>query len=183
MYGNSDIVFVLYNNMDYVVFNYRNGNVLKQSINSNKDLVSYFTSYITNTSTSNKNSKNYKDSLNLISKIKRKGISDVLEEDNENNSIVVDSYTSIYNPVTEKYEVYNVPNMDIDGDSDITLDEVLNDTSTSNIIDNNLVLYNYYIGTDIRNRKILLSVLAIVSTIFIGIGLSIILLKKNILKK
>lgn len=189
MYNDSDIVFVLYENGDYIVFNYLTGKVIEEKMSSNKDLVSYFTSYFTNTRVTNKKSKKYNESEKLISKINKKGISEVLGSENDNSKTKVNgNYTAIYNPVTENYEIYRLPN--VDGlSSSISggvrregLDEVLTRTSTSNKINNNLVLYNYYIGDGERKKTILISVLLIVSAIIIGISGATLLLKRNLRK-
>ena len=189
MYDESDIIFVLYENNDYVVFNYRNGEVIEESMENSNDLISYFTSYFTNTSTSNKNARSYQDSLSLIKKIKTKDMDAVLGKEeqtsgNKQTTSVVDAeYTSVYNPVTEKYEVYKIPSAYDNSASAEPLDAVLTEASTTNEIDNNNVLYHFYIGKAKQKKTLIISVLAIVVSIISGIGVAIFLLRKNMAVK
>ena len=182
LYKDSDIVFVLYENGDYVVFNYRNGNIIDQKNTNSNDLVSYFKSYINNTKVSNNNINEYKNTQELIGKIEKNSISKVLgEEEGKKKSLADDSYETIYNPVTKKYEIYKLPNS-IEEDRE-SIETVLNSESISNKINNNQTLYRYYIGKQENNQRILLSVLIIISSIFVGIGVAVFLLRRNIAKK
>lgn len=179
IYHDSNIIMVLYENNDYIVFNYRTGRVIQQSI-KNKDPLSYFKSYITNRGISNLNKKQYNDSLKLIKKIEKKKPSIVLGDNNIKESNVVDSYTTFYNPVTKKYEIYQINNDSIDNDS---LEEIISQSSISNEIDENPVLFNYYVGNKKKSNMVISSILVIVSIIFMSIIMSIVLLRRNLFRK
>ena len=183
MYGDSDIIAVNYINGDYVIFNYHNGDILKQDLkNTGSTVMSYFNSYFNNTAIVNSNHRQYQDTLNLMSKLKEKSVEKVLGSDavNSDTQVIDDNYINIYNPTTKKYEVFKVDNINASGTSDIV--NQISSNSLSNTIDNNVVLYNYYIGKQERNRTILVSVLGIVGLIIMGIISGILLLKRNLNK-
>ena len=181
LYNDSDIVFVLYNNSDYVIFNYKNGNVIEQSMRNSTDLAQYFVSSFGNKSVRNNKKKDYQESLNLVQKIENKDIDTVLGRETTDQSIVEGSYKTVYNPTTKKYEIYKIPSINDDFSNKANLDEVLSSKSISNVIDNDMALYGYYIGTEKRNRTILFGVITIISSIILGIVVAIFLLKRNIL--
>ena len=178
IYHNSNIIMVLYKNDDYVVFNYRNGRIIKQST-KNKDPFSYFKSYITSSSTSNLNKKKYQESLKLIKKVEKKKPSIVLGDTNTKDSNIIESYTTFYNPVTKKYEIYQINNESIENGS---FGDIISQSSVSNEIDGNPILYNYYIGKEIQNKSAVNWLLIIILSIFSGIIMSIVLLRRNLYK-
>ena len=182
MYGDSNIVFVLYNNNDYIVFDYLSGKVISKSYKNSNDLESYFKSNFGSNLIVNKKYKNYNQSIDLIKKLNEKDINSVLGRDIPEKYISSKTYTTVYNPVTESYEVYEMPNINNEGTNGKTLNTVLTNESTSNTINNNQVLFNYYIGTEKRNRNVVISVLSIIISIFVGIIISVVLLKKNLKK-
>ena len=104
-----------------------------------------------------------------MSKLKEKSVEKVLGSDavNSDTQVIDDNYINIYNPTTKKYEVFKVDNINASGTSDIV--NQISSNSLSNTIDNNVVLYNYYIGKQERNRTILVSVLGIVGLKIMGI--------------
>ena len=183
LYHDSDILVVRYQNSDYVIFNYRTGVVIEQSMGGNHDLVSYFLSSFGNTKVTNKKYKNYQKSIDLIEKIKDKDINSVLGKETPKESIIEKSYETVYNPATKKYEIYRVPNINDDFSQEKELDVVLTEKSITNEIDNNLVLYRYYIGDSERRQTILYGVFIIISSLFIGIFMATLLLRKNLFRK
>ncbi len=181
IYNNSDIIFVSYENGDYVVFNYRNGKIIEQSMkNTSSNVLSYFGTHFTNDRVANNRYNDYKESLDLINKLKKKSTDKVLnnDESNEKASLLEDTYISTYNSATNKYEVFKINSAN--DSNNAVLSTQLSSNSTSNMIDNNVVLYNYYIGTEKRNQTILLSVLGIVVILFLGIATGVIMLRFNI---
>ena len=183
IYNSSNLIYVLYKNNDYVIFNYINGNILEEYKENSKDLKSYFISSFGNTTLNNTNNKKYQESKELVEKLKERNINTVLNNGTkDNHSIVESNYKTIYNPTTNKYEIYEVPNINDDYENTISLDNVLNKESISNKIDNNLVLYKYYIGEDNRKKSLLVGVISIVIAILIAIIISTEILRKNILK-
>lgn len=184
LYGDSNLIYILYENYDYIVFNYKNGNIVKKSMTNSNDLVSYFVSSFGNTKVKNDQINNYQNSLGVIDKIKKKDFNSVLgrESVSKNQSIVEPNYETVYNPTTKKYDIYKVPNINDDFSEEAMLDKSLTEESLSNTIDNNLVLYRYYIGEEKRNRTILLSVIMIISSLMVGIFVATILLRKNLLR-
>ena len=178
IYHDSNIIMVLYENDDYVVFNYRNGRIIKQST-KNKDPFSYFKSYITSSSTGNLNKKKYQDSLKLIKKVEKKKPSIVLGDTNTKDSNIIDSYTTFYKPEKKKYEIYQINNESIENGS---FEDIISQSSVSNEIEGNPILYNYYIGKEIHNKSVVNWFLIIILSIFSGIIISIILLRRNLYK-
>ena len=148
--------------------------------NTSSNVLSYFGTHFTNDRVANNRYNDYKESLDLINKLKKKSTDKVLnnDESNEKASLLEDTYISTYNSATNKYEVFKINSAN--DSNNAVLSTQLSSNSTSNMIDNNVVLYNYYIGTEKRNQTILLSVLGIVVILFLGIATGVIMLRFNI---
>ena len=181
IYNDSNIIMVLYKNGDYVVFNYRNGEVLSKVNSKKNDIISYYSSYMKNNNLKNKNNKEYQSSLQLKKKLETKGTDLVLEEQTDSNQDVYHSYIDVYNPVTNKYEIYQIAAKYQDKKT-VSLNKDLKESSKTNEIYNNKVLYEYYIGDRIKKRTLIVGVVGIMVTILFGIITSTILLNRNLKK-
>ena len=179
MYNSSDIIFVLYEDGNYVVFNYKTGKVIEENKSVIEDVFSYFVSSFSKVNTSNSKIDEYSDSKELEEKLEDKSIKEVLtsSEDTSKVSNITSTYSTIYNPVTTKYEVYEIPVNDSSVPSDVI--DKLSSPSTNYVIKNNSKLNNYYFGTAKTKKNILLSVGIIMSSLIGGIILLLVIIKRQ----
>ena len=181
IYNSSDIIFVLYNDGNYVVFNYKTGKTIIENKTNAEDIFSYFISSFSKVSTNNSKIDDYSDSKELESKLEDKTIKEVLNSTTSNDSTKVNSitstYSSIYNPVTSKYEVYEIPVNDSSIPSDVI--DKLSSPSTNYVIESNSKLNNYYFGIGRTKKNILLSVGIIMSSLIAGIILLLIIIRRQ----
>ena len=179
MYNSSDIIFVLYEDGNYVVFNYKTGKVIEENKSVIEDVFSYFVSSFSKVKTSNSKINEYSDSKELEEKLEDKSIKEVLtsSEDTSKVSNITSTYSTIYNPVTTKYEVYEIPVNDSSVPSDVI--DKLSSPSTNYVIKNNSKLNNYYFGTAKTKKNILLSVGIIMSSLIGGIILLLVIIKRQ----
>lgn len=179
IYDSSDIIFVLYDDGNYVVFNYKTGKIIAENKSNIESVFSYFISSFSKVSTNNSKFDDYSDSKELESKLEEKSIKEVLNSTTDNDSSKVNSitstYSSVYNPVTNKYEVYEIPVNDSSVPSDVI--DKLSGPSTNYVIEGNSKLNNYYFGTGKTKKNILLSVSIIMSSLIGGIILLLTIIK------
>ena len=175
-HNKSNIIFVQYENGNHIVFNYRNGNTIDKSLDNDKDITNYFKSYFNSTPLNNKKINDYYESKKIVEKLEKNSISDVLGK-NDDLEITNDKYTTTFNPVTNKYEIFKISNS-VDNKSN--LEEELVSPSVSNTIDNNPILYRYYVGKKKLNSNTFISIFVIVAVIVSGIVITTILLRNNL---
>ena len=106
----------------------------------------------------------------------------VENEMNSTQNTILDLYTSVYNPVTEKYEIYQIPNASSEKNTNNQLDIIFTDASTSNVIEANPILYHYYIGKEKHQKSVVISVFTILLVIVTGIAFSIVILRRYLRK-
>lgn len=179
IYNSSDIIFVLYDDGNYLVFNYRTGKIIIENKNNIENIYSYFVNSFSKVSFNNSKIVDYSNSKELESKLEEKSIKEVLNSTTSNDGTKVDSvmstYSSIYNPVTSKYEVYEIPVNDSSLPSNVI--DKLSSPSTNYVIESNSKLNNYYFGTGKTKKNILLSVSIIMSSLIGGIILLLTIIK------
>ena len=180
--NNSNLIFVLYEDGNYILFDYHTGNIVLENKENKESIFSYFKESIKEISNKKiKKDNEYKKAKQLAQKITEKPIDEVLNKDisNEiikNNNIV----TSVYNPVTKKYILYEISDSN-HGNSD-SITNVFNNISISETIENNDTLYEYYNGTGEKQKKLILSATIIIGAILSLIIFATIFLFKNMKK-
>ena len=169
MTKNTDNLLVEYKDGSYVAFNYRTGQVISEFKDKNVDLIDYIKDYIeisTDKAKVTSTNKSYEEAKALVSKLNKKSINQVLKGDDAGQSapeLYSRKYSIVYNPTTDKYDVYEMPAKSQTGQK--SLAKALS-TTVDSIIDSNPVLVKYY-----RNNEG--AKINKVSAIFITIGVVI----------
>lgn len=174
----TDNLLVEYKNGSYIAFNYRTGQIISEYKEKNVDFIDYVKEYLEISAdkakvTSTNNS--YEEAKKLVSKLNKKSINQVLKKDDEGTNtpeLYSRKYSIVYNPTTEKYDVYEIPTK---SQNQKTLTKSLS-TSVDSIIDSNPTLVKYYRGNDGKKINEISSILItigviiaiIISTIFVG---------------
>ena len=198
---NSDVkeVEVIYKNGDKIKFNYQTGEVISSekgnSTNSTESsgLFDYLVKKISEIGDSNSDVSQeivskYEESKELQDKLEKTSVEEAIEkqsdsnyiengvittENNEtNNSLKENKYISMYNEETGQYEIYN--------------EEELLDTSKEEVVSENEKIeandLNEYYASEGKTRNTKMGIVWIVISI-IGVGIILIILKKNLKKK
>ena len=195
---NSDVkeVEVTYKNGDKVKFNYQTGEIISSSESDTSNgvgLFNYIKDKISGIGNSNFNVSQeivnkYQDSKELQTKLEETSVEEAIEKQNNsnyiengvtttenietNNSIIENKYISMYNETTGEYEIYNEEEL-----LDTSKEEVVSENEK--IEANNLSEY-YASEGETKNTK--MGIVWIVISI-IGVGIILIILKKNLKKK
>ena len=197
---NSDVkeVEVTYKNGDKVKFNYQTGEIISSSESDTSNgvgLFNYIKDKISGIGNSNFNVSQeivnkYQDSKELQTKLEETSVEETIErknagnseqaenigtatENNEtNNSLKENKYISMYNEETGEYEIYNEEEL-----LDTNKEEVVSENEK--IEANNL---SEYYASEGETRSTKMGIVWIVISI-IGVGIILIILKKNLKKK
>ncbi len=146
----TDLLFVLYQDGNYIVFNYKTGTLIDRSVEVKPSLASFIKlsySLLLNTpSLDEPVDLNYKETQKLISKLNDASIEDVLQSgDRSKNDIAVNpngtkaKYTIKYNPKTEEYDV-----IEVKVESEDSIVTQLTSPTVQEVIKNNEILSDYY---------------------------------------
>ena len=197
---NSDIkeVEVTYKNGDKIKFNYQTGEIISSSESDTSDGVGLFDYLVekiseignSNSDISQEITNKYEESKELQTKLEETSVEEAIErknagnseqaenigtatENNEtNNSLKENKYISVYNEETKDYEIYN--------------EEELLDTSKEEVVSENEKIeandLNEYYASEGETRSTKMGIVWIVISI-IGVGIILIILKKNLKKK
>ena len=175
------LVAVMYENGGAMVFDYRTGSIHYREYKSSSNLLDYYVekiAYKSSTKAESSISSSYNESKELITKLEKQSIEEVKTDQTiENNN----SYISVYNDYTKKYEVYEVS--DVVKKNKVN-SEKLNNSVTDQINDDPNLINHYAINKDEKETyKASIYETIIFSGILIGILISAILLGKNVMKK
>ena len=191
-------VEVIYKNGDKIKFNYQTGEVISSSKAEDAEKTGLFDylkekiSEIENSSSgvTEEISNKYEESKELQNKLEKTPVEEAIEKQNvvneeqeiggitttennvTNNSLTENKYISMYNEETGQYEIYNEEEL-----LDTTKEEVVSENEK--IEANNLSEY-YASEGETKNTK--MGIVWIVISI-IGVGIILIILKKNLKKK
>ena len=187
---------ITYKNGDKVRFNYQTGEVISSNESDTSDGVGLFDYLVEKISeigspsfdVSQELANKYEESKELQSKLEKTSIEEAIEKKNNsnyiengvtttennatNNSIIENKYISMYNETTGEYEIYNEEEL-----LDTSKEEV--GSENEKIEANNLSEY-YASEGETKNTK--MGIVWIVISI-IGVGIILIILKKNLKKK
>ena len=185
IYHNSNIVIVRYENGEVIVFNYRTGNMIYTTESENKiDIVSYF---VNNFSITNdnvfENNENvlYEESKEMKSILNEYDITKMMNEENE--SVIKREYITSYDPVKEKYVIYDVSSLVENKEYGTNIVQINNEQSINDIISMNNTL-NLFYTNQIKVKTTTKKVRSIIIflCIFLFIGGLIFLLGKLLVK-
>ena len=197
---NSDIkeVEVTYKNGDKIKFNYQTGEIISSSESDTSDGVGLFDYLVekiseignSNSDISQEITNKYEESKELQTKLEETSVEEAIErknagnseqaenigtatENNEtNNSLKENKYISVYNEETKDYEIYN--------------EEELLDTSKEEVVSENEKIeannLSEYYASEGESRNTKMGIVWIAISI-IGVGIILIILKKNLKKK
>lgn len=174
---NTDNILVEYKDGSYVAFNYRTGQIISEYKDKNVDLIDYIKDYIeisVDKAKVTSTNKSYEEAKELVSKLNKKSINQVLKGDDTTTStpeLYSRKYSIVYNPSTNRYDVYEMPTKSQSNEK--SLAKALS-TTVDSIIDSNPVLVKYY-----RNNEV--SKVNKVSSIIITIGVVIAIITATIL--
>lgn len=143
----TDNLLVEYEDGSYVAFNYRTGQIISEYKDKNISLIDYVKDYLEISAdkakvTSTNNS--YEEAKQLVSKLNKKSINQVLKGEDDGTSapeLYSRKYSIVYNPTTDKYDVYEIPTKSQTSEKSLT--KALS-TTVDSIIDSNPVLVKYY---------------------------------------
>jgi len=196
---NTDVkeIEVIYKDGDKIKFNYQTGEVISSSESDSSDGVGLF-DYIKDRisgigdnsadKVSTEISNKYEESKELQSKLEKTSVEEAIEKQSNsnqaengvmttennatNNSLKENKYISMYNEETGQYEIYN--------------EEELLDTSKEEVVSENEKIeandLNEYYASEGKTRNTKMGIVWIAISI-IGVGIILIILKKNLKKK
>lgn len=186
---NTDLLFVLFENGNYVVFNYKTGTVIASDYSNKVSLFSYvLTNYNVMVNAPDLGAPadlSYKEAEKLVSKLNEASIDEVMQEGTVSSEKVYQDgekskYTIKYNYVTKTYDVYEIAetkyNEDNENKNSVIVTQ-LSSPSAQDIIRDNEVLSDYYnINVNVKSfrannsfAKIVLIFLSVVIAISIAI--------------
>ena len=195
---NSDIkeVEVTYKNGDKIKFNYQTGEIISSSESDTSDGVGLFDYLVekiseignSNSDISQEITNKYEESKELQTKLEETSVEEAIEKQNNpnyiengvtaiennetNNSLKENKYISMYNEETGQYEIYN--------------EEELLDTSKEEVVSENEKIeannLSEYYASEGESRNTKMGIVWIAISI-IGVGIILIILKKNLKKK
>ena len=192
---NTDLLFVLYEDGNYMVFNYKTGTLVENNTDYKPDIFEYismkFTETVSSTDLDKPVDSGYIDAENLVNILTETPIDDVLEKDSiiskdkiEINPDGEKSFYSIkYNPKDKKYEVFEIADTAYNKFDDSYYSEnsvivtQINNPPADEIIKKSEKLNNYYnlnnnLSVNKVSNPITISIIAIIGTIItILIGL------------
>ena len=194
--SDSHEVEVLYKNGDKIKFNYQTGKVISSKESDTSDEVGLFDYLVkkiseigdSNSDVSQEIVSKYEESKELQDKLEKTSVEEAIEKQSDsnyiengvittenietNNSLKENKYISMYNDETGEYEIYN--------------EEELLDTSKEEVVSENEKIeannLSEYYASEGETRSTKMGIVWIVISI-IGVGIILIILKKNLKKK
>lgn len=179
---NTDMMFVEYNDGSYTVFNYRTGQLIIRQSEENISLEDYIKQYLeisydNVTGTSN---PDYQSAKKLVEKLNTRPLSSFHNGDSTTGSgtLTSNKYSIVYNPITNKYDVYEFP-----GENDSNVNSLTNslDKTVDEIIDADPLMVEYYREGE-GQRVSVISAILIVVGIILGITGAVLVLGRNVRK-
>ena len=143
----TDNLLVEYEDGSYVAFNYRTGQIISEYKDKNISLIDYVKDYLeisTDKAKATSTNNSYEEAKKLVSKLNKKSINQVLKGEDDGTSapeLYSRKYSIVYNPTTDKYDVYEIPTKSQTSEKSLT--KALS-TTVDSIIDSNPVLVKYY---------------------------------------
>lgn len=196
---NSDIIFILYKDDNYMVFNYKTGSLITKSYENTPSIYDYVSiNYRLMVNPSNLDepvNTNYKESKKLVKKLEKTSIDDVQKEgttskERVNNSSTgeISKYTIKYNNNTKSYDVYELAETEYTENninSNSTIIKQIKSPSIQKVIKKSKVLSDYYdIDTNMEQLKATnVFVKLIIVTIGLVITTALIILGNIVIKK
>ena len=184
--NDTNILFVEYQNGNYLAFNYVTGQLITKNDSEPMGLIDYIKQELQlsgdNLSKKTTN-ESYEKAKKLVSELNKKSIDQVLRGDNNSDTPELYSrkYSIAYDPTSGDYYVYEIPTKSGVSNDDKSLVENLS-TSVDSIIDNNPKLVKYYRGEN-YSKVNKVSAFMITIGIIMGIVLSTIGLGKYMKKR
>ena len=188
---NTDLIFVLYENDNYIVFNYKTGSIIDSNYDYKPNIFEYIGTYYNKIfsapSLSAPIDLDYKESIELIEKINNTSIEDVLNKNKDNNVASTSNYIVKYNNKTKSYDVMEIKKQEknsFNPDRSLIVEQ-LSDSSVQEVINESDELREYYnIKKHYKTFKannVLLKI--IIAVLGITILISLIILGNIIIKK
>lgn len=180
---NTDMLFVEYNDGSYTVFNYRTGQLIIKQSEENISLEDYIKQYLelSYDNVSKTNNPSYEKAKKLVEKLNTRPVSSFHngESTTGNGTLTSSKYSIVYNPSTQKYEVYEFP-----GENDSSINSLTKslDKSVDDIIDEDPLMIEYYRETE-GSRVTIISAILIVIGIILGITGAVLILGRNVKKE
>ena len=185
IYHNSNLLIVRYENGEVIVFNYRTGNMIYTTESDSQiDAISYFIENFSLKSESvsmyNENVL-YEESKEMKSILNEYDITKVMNE--ESNTAIKKEYITSYDPVKEKYVIYDVSSLVENKEYGTNIVQVNTEQSINDVISMNNSLNLFYTNQiEIRMTTKKIYSLVIFLCIFLIIGILIFLSGKLLLK-
>ena len=186
--NNSSLLFVIYDDNDYICFDYRTGLVYAESDETKESLANYFISklYSNRSVVLPSNSlKEYEKSEELVEKLDEKSITEVLTGVDK-EEVTTNNYVTVYEPIRNTYVVYDITNY---LENTLQMEEQEMTIEDSPIVDdqirNNTKLQKYYEYQDSQSSNVnwLIIFFGILLLIILSLGILRIFLKKQVNKK
>ena len=186
--NNSSLLFVVYEDDDYICFDYHTGLVYTKSDEVKESLTSYFISklYSNRVAVLPSNSlKKYEKSEELVEKLDEKSITEVLTgvDDEE---VTTNNYITVYEPIRNTYVVYDITNYLDNTIQSLEQEKTIEDSPiVDDQIRNNTKLQKYYNYQEPQSNDInwLIIFFGILVLILSSLGILRIFLKKQVSKK
>lgn len=177
----SNLLFIVYEDGDYICFDYRTGQVYAEKNDKKESLASYFRYKLDQVTTeifTKKSTQSYETAEQLVERLEEKSIEEILTGVEKEEGTISPNYITVYEPIRQEYIVYDLnrylesPKPSISQNSNQTLSEtpILNDR-----IESMSKLEDYYYK-GIRRKEGQLNWIVIFLGIFLLILLSLILL-------
>lgn len=185
IYHNSNLLIVRYENREVIVFNYRTGNMIYTTESDSQiDAISYFIENFSLKSESvsmyNENVL-YEESKEMKSILNEYDITKVMNE--ESDTAIKKEYITSYDPVKEKYVIYDVSSLVENKEYGTNIVQVNTEQSINDVISMNNSLNLFYTNQiEIRMTTKKIYSLVIFLCIFLIIGILIFLSGKLLLK-
>ena len=182
------MLFVVYEDDDYICFDYHTGLVYAKSDEVKESLTSYFISklYSNRAAVLPSNSlKEYEKSEELVEKLDEKSITEVLTgvDDEE---VTTNNYITVYEPIRNTYVVYDITNYLDNTIQSLEQEKTIEDSPiVDDQIRNNTKLQKYYNYQEPQSNDInwLIIFFGILVLILSSLGILRIFLKKQVSKK
>lgn len=173
--NNATTILIMYKNGNYMAFDYKTGEIIIESAKEKEDINTYIYNHLFGKKDKGiEPDKEYLETSSLINELYKKPINSLLYG-NENNRGIY--YSSIYNPVTKKYDIYELSLKENMQDS---LADSLTKKPVNYLIDNNNVLSAYY---NHNYQQISLKIFIVIVAILSFIVIIIVALKFYVLNK
>lgn len=185
IYHHSNLVIVRYENGKVIVFNYRTGNIIYTTENESQiDVISYFMENFSITNDhvfKNRENASYEESKEMKKILEEKDLTEI--STGESYSGIQREYITSYDPVKEKYVIYDVSSLVENKEYGTNIVQINNEQSINDIISMNNTL-NLFYTNQIKVKTTTKKVRSIIIflCIFLIIGILIFLSGKLLLK-